>query len=136
MEVQEKLNRTEGWCANKSSVVFSTYPEVLKYVSVSRNSKELDMVWWWKISDGQLRHPADSPSWKLVDCKWPDFAAKTRNLRLALSADGINPHSSLSSRYSCWPVIMIIYNLRQSSLEYYLVISIHFSVKKNISIHF
>ncbi|KAH7845722.1 hypothetical protein Vadar_005227 [Vaccinium darrowii] len=64
-----------------------------------------------RISDGQLRHPTNSPSWKLVDCKWPDFAAETRNLRLALSADGINPHSSLSSRYSCWPIIMVIYNL-------------------------
>ena len=61
--------------------------------------------------DGQLRHPVDSPAWKLVDHMWPDFAADSRNLRLAISADGINPHSSLSSRYSCWPVIMVTYNL-------------------------
>ena len=39
------------------------------------------------------------------------FATETRNLRLGLSADEINPHSSLSSRYSCWPVIIVIYNL-------------------------
>ncbi|XP_028071943.1 uncharacterized protein LOC114274253 [Camellia sinensis] len=56
-------------------------------------------------------HPADSLSWKLVDHKWPDFPAEPRNLRLAIFADGINPHSSFSSRYSCWPVIMITYNL-------------------------
>ena len=61
--------------------------------------------------DGHLRHPTDSPSWKLVDHKWPNFAAEPRNLHLAISADGINPHSSLSSRYSCWPVIMVTYNL-------------------------
>ncbi|KAI9198176.1 hypothetical protein LWI28_011405 [Acer negundo] len=42
---------------------------------------------------------------------WLDFAVDSRNLQLALSADGINPHSSLSSRYSCWPVILITYNL-------------------------
>lgn len=72
-----------------------------------------DLTWYddQRVSDGQLRHPSDSPSWKLVDHKWPNFAAEPRNLRLALSADGINPHSSLSSRYSCWPVILVIYNL-------------------------
>ncbi|KAL6334469.1 hypothetical protein AAG906_016009 [Vitis piasezkii] len=58
-----------------------------------------------------MRHPSDSPSWKLVDHKWPDFASEPRNLRLAISADGINPHSSMSSRHSCWPIIMVIYNL-------------------------
>ena len=72
-----------------------------------------NLVWHAKerVRDDKLRHPADSPSWKLVDNMWPDFGAEHRNLRLALSADGINPHSSLSSRYSCWPIIMICYNL-------------------------
>ncbi|TYK08862.1 transposase [Cucumis melo var. makuwa] len=45
-----------------------------------------------KIEDGKLRHPADSPAWKLVDFKWPDFGSEPRNLCLALSADGVNPH--------------------------------------------
>ncbi|BFG35205.1 hypothetical protein CerSpe_214790 [Prunus speciosa] len=58
-----------------------------------------------------MSHPADSPSWKLVDEKWPDFGNEPRNLRLALSSDGFNPHSSLSSRYSCWPVMLVTYNL-------------------------
>ncbi|XP_075507405.1 uncharacterized protein LOC142544231 [Primulina tabacum] len=44
---------------------------------------------------GQLRHPDDSPSWKLVDHMWPDFESEPRNLRLALAADGINPYSNL-----------------------------------------
>ncbi|XP_073152849.1 uncharacterized protein [Henckelia pumila] len=60
---------------------------------------------------GQLRHPSDSPSWRLVDHMWPDFKSEPRNLRLALAADGINPHSNLSSRYSCWPVMLTTYNL-------------------------
>ena len=58
-----------------------------------------------------MSHPSDSPSWKLVDHRWPDFASEPRNLRLAISVDGINPHSSMSSRHSCWPIIMVIYNL-------------------------
>ncbi|KAL6339385.1 hypothetical protein AAG906_032914 [Vitis piasezkii] len=39
--------------------------------------------------DGKMRHPSDSPSWKLVDHRWPDFASEPRNLRLAISADGV-----------------------------------------------
>ena len=34
-----------------------------------------------------------------------------RNFRLALLADGINPYSDMSSKYSYWPVVMVIYNL-------------------------
>ncbi|CAL9004428.1 unnamed protein product [Prunus brigantina] len=65
-----------------------------------------------KSVDDQMSHPADSPSWKLDDDdKWPEFGKEPRNLILALSSDGFNPHSSLSSRYSCWPVILVIYNL-------------------------
>ncbi|XP_042423409.1 uncharacterized protein LOC122011026 [Zingiber officinale] len=60
---------------------------------------------------GQLRHPVDSPSWKLVDHMWPEFESEPRNLRLALAADGINPHSNLSSWYSCWPIMLVNYNL-------------------------
>ncbi|KAA0032240.1 transposase [Cucumis melo var. makuwa] len=48
-----------------------------------------------RIEDGKLRHPADSPAWKLVDFKWPDFGSEPRNLRLTLSADGVNPHGTL-----------------------------------------
>ncbi|KAL0548992.1 hypothetical protein IC582_013471 [Cucumis melo] len=55
--------------------------------------------------------PADSPAWKLIDLKWPDFGSETRNIRLALSADGINPHGEMSSKYSCWPLVIVIYNL-------------------------
>lgn len=64
-----------------------------------------------RVEDGILRLPADTPAWKNVDWKWPEFENEPRNLRLALSANGINPRSSLSSRYSCWLVIIIIYNL-------------------------
>ncbi|KAL6219906.1 hypothetical protein ACLB2K_007664 [Fragaria x ananassa] len=54
---------------------------------------------------------ADSPSWKLIDTKWPEFGKEPRNLRLAVSSDGFNPYRSLSSKYSCWPVVLVMYNL-------------------------
>ncbi|XP_074323294.1 uncharacterized protein LOC141660204 [Apium graveolens] len=58
------------------------------------------------------RHPGDSPSWKYIDYRWPSFGSEPRNLRLALSVDGVNPHNNgLSNRYSYWPVILATYNL-------------------------
>ncbi|RVX18397.1 hypothetical protein CK203_006331 [Vitis vinifera] len=49
-----------------------------------------DLIWHAQERefDGKMRHPSDSPSWKLVDHRWPDFASEPRNLRLAISADG------------------------------------------------
>ena len=78
-----------------------------------QSSKIVEHLVWHakdKEYDGKLSHPSYS-TWKLVDHTWPDFSFKPRNLRLALSMDGINPHESMSSRHSCWPVIVIISNL-------------------------
>ena len=53
----------------------------------------------------------DSLTWQLVNQMWPEFASDCRNLRLAISVDDINPHSSMTNKNSCWPVLMITYNL-------------------------
>ncbi|RVW26101.1 hypothetical protein CK203_114946 [Vitis vinifera] len=49
-----------------------------------------DLIWRAQEREfgEKLRHPSDSPSWKLVNHIWPDFASEPRNLRLAISADG------------------------------------------------
>ncbi|TYK05234.1 uncharacterized protein E5676_scaffold108G00430 [Cucumis melo var. makuwa] len=61
--------------------------------------------------DGKMRHPVDSVSWDSIDAKWPDFSNDPRNLRFGLATDGFNPFSNLSSPYSCWPVMLVTYNL-------------------------
>ena len=63
------------------------------------------------VSNGKLHHPADSPSWRAVDHMWSDFGSEPRNLRVAISADGVNPHRVMNCTYSCWPVLRITYNL-------------------------
>ena len=60
---------------------------------------------------GKMRHPADSKQWKDVDQKWPEFASESRNLLLALSADGFNPFHGNRTDHSTWPVLLSIYNL-------------------------
>ena len=90
------------------------FPPIPKFKRMFQSSETAKHLMWHakdKECDGKLRHPSDSSAWKLVDHMWPDFASEPRNLRLALSTDGINPYKSMSSRHSCWPVILIIYNL-------------------------
>lgn len=108
-----KKNSTEVREGVPAKVVwyFPLIPRFLRMYQLPETAKNLTWHANERESDGKLRHPADSPSWKLVDHMWPDFGAEPRNLRLAISADGINPHSSLSSQYSCWPVVMVNYNL-------------------------
>ncbi|RYE23815.1 MAG: DUF4218 domain-containing protein [Sphingobacteriaceae bacterium] len=72
-----------------------------------------NMVWHSekRIDDGMLRHPADASQWKSFDLEYKDFSVNTRNLRLGLASDGMNPFSMMSSKYSVWPVILVNYNL-------------------------
>ncbi|XP_068497787.1 uncharacterized protein [Phaseolus vulgaris] len=61
--------------------------------------------------DGLLRHSADSLQWKNIDKEFPEFGKESRNLRLGLATDGMNPFGNLSSNHSSWPVLLVIYNL-------------------------
>ena len=36
----------------------------------------------------------------------------SRNLRFGLATDSFNPFFNMSSRYSCWSVMLVTYNLR------------------------
>ena len=48
--------------------------------------------------------------WKKIDGLYPDFGKEARNLRLGQVNDGMNPYNNLSTQYSSWPVILVIYN--------------------------
>jgi hypothetical protein len=62
--------------------------------------------------DGMIRHPADRSQWRKIDRKYQkEFSHDIRNVRIALSTDGMNQFSNMSSRHSTWPVAVIIYNL-------------------------
>ena len=108
---------------------FPPIPRFRRMFQSSKIAKEL--IWHAEESnfDGKMRHPSDSPSWKQVDHRWPEFSSEPRNLRLAISADGINPHNSFNSKHSCWPILMIIYNLppwlcmKRKFMMLYLLIS-------------
>jgi hypothetical protein len=64
-----------------------------------------------KKDDGKLRHPSDAKQWKDFDAAYPEFGKEARNVRFALSPDGMNPFGDLNSSHNTWPVILTIYNL-------------------------
>ncbi|KAL2905095.1 Protease HtpX-like protein 2 [Bienertia sinuspersici] len=93
------------------------FPIIPRFKRLFSNSGDAEKLTWHvngRKKDGKLRHPADSPQWRFIDAIYRDFSKEERNLRLALSTDGMNPFGSLSSTHSTWPVILVTYNLPPS----------------------
>lgn len=87
-------------------------PRLKRLFACKEDSK--NMTWHAdreKPNDQLLRHPADSPQWKKINVDFPVFGEESRNVRLGLCTDGMNPFGSLSSIHSSWPVLLVIYNL-------------------------
>ena len=62
-----------------------------------RNKEYAKLLRWHKKDrkvDNMLRHPTDGFQWRAIDREFLKFADDTRNLRFALSADGMNPSGS------------------------------------------
>ena len=95
--------------------------KVLRYFPIIPRLKRMfryeemakDLRWYFsnKSTDGKFRHPVDSVTWDRMNAKYPTFAAEERNQRLGLSIDGFNPFNMNNSMYSCWPVLLVNYNL-------------------------
>ncbi|XP_037444804.1 uncharacterized protein LOC119313096, partial [Triticum dicoccoides] len=89
-------------------------PIIPRLKRLFRNKEHDKLLRWHKEdrkSDGELRHTADGTQWRKIDRWFKDFAADARNIRFALSTDGMNPFGEQSSSHSTWPVTLCIYNL-------------------------
>ena len=95
--------------------------KVLRYFPIKDRLKRMfrskktaeDLRWHFNNAsvDGTMQHPVDSLTWSQVNRTWPAFAAESRNLRLGLSTDGMNPFSMQNTNYSTWPVLLVNYNM-------------------------
>jgi hypothetical protein len=59
-------------------------------------------------------HPSDGDAWKALDNFDLEFAQGARNVRIGLATDGFTPFEKNAECYSCWPVIVVPYNLPHS----------------------
>ena len=56
------------------------------------NPKVAELMTWHKWpGDDKMHHPADGSQWKKFDSNDKEFADQPRNIRFALSTDGMNP---------------------------------------------
>ena len=73
-----------------------------------------EMRWHYEqrvLKENILSHLADSLVWKDFDAKHPYFASDPRNIRLDLTTHGFNPSDNLSTSYSMWLVMLVVYNV-------------------------
>ncbi|KAL0413280.1 UNVERIFIED_CONTAM: hypothetical protein Sradi_1529700 [Sesamum radiatum] len=70
------------------------------------------MTWHTKcVEDETMTHPAHGEAWRHFDTTHPQFSSEPRNVRLGLCTDGFSPFNISGAPYSCWPVIVTVYNL-------------------------
>jgi hypothetical protein len=72
------------------------------------------MTWWddeCKVNDNVIAHPADCSQWQDFDKNNKLFNSDPRNVRFALSTDGMNPFNKRMTDHSTWPVILSMYNI-------------------------
>ena len=106
-----KNGKIKEWVPAKVLWYFPPIPRFRWMFGTKKIAKELTWHSNGREFDSCMHHPVDSPTWKLIDHKWPEFASEPRNLRLVLLLDGVNPFNNFSTQYSCWPIILVTYNL-------------------------
>ncbi|XP_026417227.1 uncharacterized protein LOC113312705 [Papaver somniferum] len=109
------------WKVDRDGKVYENVPaKVLWYFDIiprfqrlfqSKHTTE-DLIWHdiTRNKDGVLRHPADSHAWREIDNNFPEIKGDPRNLRLDVSADGVDVNTG-TKHHSVWPVLVVIYNL-------------------------
>jgi hypothetical protein len=79
------------------------------------NPKDAALVTRWdderKVDDDVIAHPANGSQWKDNDNNNKLFSSDLRNIRFALSTDGMNPFNERMSDHNTWPVILSMYNI-------------------------
>ena len=56
-------------------------------------------------------HLSNGETWKHFNGVHPHFSTESRNIHLGLCTNGFNPFGLFTAPYSCWPIILIVYNL-------------------------
>ncbi|XP_073133714.1 uncharacterized protein [Henckelia pumila] len=90
---------------------FPLKPRLQRFFMSSKTSESMQWHFKKRVSDGNLRHPADSPAWRAFDERHCEFASDPRNVRLGLATDGFNPFKNQSTSHSTWPIVLMPYNL-------------------------
>jgi hypothetical protein len=104
-----KTGRGKTLVTYKKLRYFSITPRLQRLFMSPRTAEHMTWHQSHDAVDGVMLHPSDSETWKHFNSV--HFLAESRNVRLGLCTDGFNPFGSFAASYSCWPVILMLYNL-------------------------
>ena len=113
----KKNNDTNGKGRKKTDIPFKKmyyFPlkdRLLRLYSSKATANEMRWHAEHVVEDNVMQHSSDSIAWKHFNDVHPDFAIEIRNVRLGLCTDGFQPFGQSGQQYSCWPVIVTVYNL-------------------------
>nr|XP_025878555.1 uncharacterized protein LOC112937837 [Oryza sativa Japonica Group] len=102
----EPSGRTEGTQRKIPQLVMWYLPVKDRIKRIYSNPRDVELMRWHEEGhkkDGIIRHPADARQWINFDAQYREFAKDPRNIRFALSTDGVNPFGDMSSSHSTWP---------------------------------
>jgi hypothetical protein len=71
------------------------------------------MTWHqsYDVVDEVMVHLSDDEAWKYFNNVHPHFSAESRNAYFELCIEGFNLFGLFATPYSCWPIILTVYNL-------------------------
>ncbi|KAL0419062.1 UNVERIFIED_CONTAM: hypothetical protein Sradi_1319700 [Sesamum radiatum] len=100
-----------GFTSSEDSCMYMPITPRLQRLYSSRATVE--HVTWHathQTEKGSKCHPSDTEAWKHFNRMYTDFIEEPHNIRLDLCIDSFAPHDQYDRTYSCWPVIITLYN--------------------------
>ena len=112
----EPRYKTDNRKAKKiSQKILRYFPLILRLQRLYMSTKIAEKMRWHYeqrvLEENILSHLTDSLVWKDFDAKHPYFASDPHNIRLDLAIDGFNLFDNLSTSYSMWSVMLVVYNV-------------------------
>ena len=104
-------SRGKTLMAYKKLKYFPITPRLQRLFMSPRTAEH--MIWHqsYTVVNGVMVHPSDGEAWKHFNSVHPHFSAKSRNVRLGLCTHGFNPFVLFAAPYSCWSIMLTVYNL-------------------------
>jgi len=106
-----RTDRGKTPVAYKKLRYFPITPRLQRLFMPSRTVEHMTWHQSHHAVDGVMVHPSNGEAWKHFNSVHPHFSAESRNVHLGLCTNGFNPFGSFAAPYSCWPVILMIYNM-------------------------
>jgi hypothetical protein len=107
---------TEDMTKRKILALVKWYLPVIDCLKhVFSNPRDAKLIRWHsekhRENDEDIRHPVDGTQWKFFYFQYPEFSAESRNIRFALSTDGMNPFGENRTVHSTWSIKLMMYNI-------------------------